>query len=227
MTVAPDGASDNEPFNALLSDRPRRLFQIGHRLFHEGEPPVQAFFMHSGLVKLVKTAEDGTETVIEFRGPGAVIGERSALDRLPQMTSAVAAVRTSVTPVSRDQLIAHIRGDAELALTMLTTFAGVVRRAVGHLLDLSVGDAESLVATRLMELADDAVFESIRVDRGGTIDIEMPMSQRELASWAGVSHRSATNVLRHLRDENLISTSRHHLEIRDPLALAKRCVATS
>ena len=227
MTVAPSGGSDHEPYTALLSDRPRRHFEIGSRLFHEGEPPVLAFFIHHGLVKLVKTAEDGTESLIEFRGPGAVVGERSVMDRLPRMTSAVAAVPTSVTPVSADQLLAQVRSDAELALTMLTTFSAVIRRVVAHMLDLRVGEAESLVATRLMQLVGDPAFESIRLDRDGTIEIEMPMSQEELASWAGVSHRSATSVLQGFRDDGLISTSRYRLEIRDPAELAKRCVAAT
>jgi CRP-like cAMP-binding protein len=65
------------------------------------------------------------------------------------------------------------------------------------------------------------------VDRGATIEIEMPMTQQELASWAGVSHRSATSVLQQLRVDGVISTSRHHLEVRDPRELAKRCVATT
>jgi CRP-like cAMP-binding protein len=123
--------------------------------------------------------------------------------------------------------LAHVCGDAELALTMLATFSAVVRRAVAHMLDLRVGDAESLVATRLMQLVGDPAFESIRLDRDGTIEIEMPMSQEELASWAGVSHRSATSVLQSFRDDGLISTSRYHLEIRDPAELAKRCVAAT
>ena len=75
-----------------------------------------------------------------------------------------------------------------------------------------------------MQLVHDPTFESIRVDRGIDIEIEMPMTQQELASWAGVSHRSATNVLQQLREERLISTSRNHLEIRDPAELERRCV---
>lgn len=227
MTVAPHGASDSETLTILLSERPRRRFETGSRLFHEGEPPVEAYFIDRGLVKLVKTAEDGTESLLEFRGPGAFVGERSVVDGLPRMTSGVAAVPTSVAPVPREQLVACIQRDPDLALTMLITFAGCVRGAVQHLLDLRVGNAVSLVATRLTQLARDPTFESIRVDRGGTIEIEMPMTQQELASWAGVSHRSATNVLQQLRDERLISTSRHHLEIRDPTELAKRCLTTT
>ena len=123
MTVAPDGAADSETLTILLSERPRRHFETGSHLFHEGEPPVEAFFIDRGLVKLVKTAENGTESLLEFRGPGAFVGERSVVDGLPRMASGVAATPASVTPVPRDRLMACIQRDTDLALTMLTTFA--------------------------------------------------------------------------------------------------------
>ena len=223
MTAAPGVASDCEALNALLSERPRRRLKTGSRLFHEGEPATEAFFIFDGLVKLTGNAEDGTEIVLEFRGPGALVGERSVVDGGPRMTSGVAATPTSVTSVPRDQLMDCIRRDADLALTMLSTFARRLRSTVGHMLDLRVGDTASLVATRLMQLVRDPTFDSIRTDRAGTVEIEMPMTQEELASWAGVSLRSTTNVLQQLRDESLISTSRYRLKIRDPAELAKRC----
>lgn len=227
MTVAAAAAFGSETLITLLSDRPRRRFETGSRLFHEGETPVEAFFVFDGLVKLVKTAEDGTEALLEFRGPGDLVGERSVVDGRPRMASGVAATPTSVAPIPREQLMACIRRDADLALTMLTTFAGRLRDAVGHVLDLRAGNAASLVATRLMQLVLDPTFDSIRADRDGTIEIEMPMTQAELASWAGISHRSAANVLQQLRDDRIISTSRFHLEIRDRPELSKRCVTST
>lgn len=226
MTVPPDWACDSETLTTLLSKRPRRRFETGSHLFHEGEPPMEAFFIYGGIVKLFKTAEDGTESVLEFRGPGAFVGENSVFDGRPRMRSGVAATPTSVASVPRDQLVECIRRDRDLALTRLSTLARCLRGTVEHTLDLRAGDAATLVAARLMQLVRDPTFDSIRTDRGDTIEIKMPMTQGELASWAGVSHRSATHVLQQLRDDSLISTSRHHLEIRDPTELAKRCVTT-
>jgi CRP/FNR family cyclic AMP-dependent transcriptional regulator len=227
MTATLPEAYGGEALMTLLSERPRRRFETGSRLFHEGEPPIEAFFVFDGLVKLVKTAEDGTESLLEFRGPGAFVGERSVVDGLPRMTSGVAATHTSVAPIPRDQLMTCIRRDADLALTMLTTLAGRVRNAVEHVLDLRAGNAASLVATRLMQLVRDPTFDSIRTERDDTIEIDMPMTQAELASWAGISHRSAANVLQQFRDDSIISTSRFQLEIRDPTELSKRCISTT
>ncbi len=224
MTGAPTWGPDGESLTSLLSERPRRQLDRGARLFHEGDAPSDAYVVHSGLVKLVMTADDGTEAVIEFRGPDDLVGERFADDRLPRTSSAIAAIDTSVSAVQQGEFIAHLRHDADLALTMLSRLARTARTNARHMLDLTVGDAVNLVATRVMQLARDPIFAPVREDRSGTIVIEMPLSQQELASWAGVSHRSATGVLEQLREEGLISTSRLHLEIHDPAALATRCV---
>lgn len=223
MTVAHNRLADSETLITELSERPRRHVPPGGRLFHEGEPPVEAFFIHDGLVKLVKTAKDGTECVLEFRAAGWFVGECSVVLGVPQMTSGVAATPLAVTSIPREQLLAWIRRDADLASTMLTTFARSVRNAVDHVVGLRAADAASLVTTRLTELVLDPAFGSLRVDRDGAVDIEMPMTQEELASWAGVSHRSVANVLQQLRADDLIATSRHHLVVRDPAELAKRC----
>jgi CRP/FNR family cyclic AMP-dependent transcriptional regulator len=221
MTGAPTGVPTFESLTSLLSDRPRRRFARGARLYHEGDPPTHAFFVHDGLVKVVKTSDDGAEAVVEFRGSGDFVGERSVIDGLPRTTTAIAARDVSVTSVPSADFAWHLRHDADLAMTMVTSLANVVRHNIEHLLDLTVGDAVALVAVRLMQLVQDPIFDSIREDRNGTIAIEMPLSQHELASWAGVSHRSATAALGHLREQGHISTSRLHIEVRDPSALAE------
>ena len=224
MTGPPSGRPDAESLTSLLSDRPQRRFRRGARLYHEGDPPSHAFVVHRGLVKLMKTTDEGVEALVEFRGSGHFVGECATIDGLPRSTTAVAATETCATPVSRVDLTRHLCHDADLAMAMISSLSDAWRHSVQHLLDLMVGDAVALVAARLLQLAEDPIFASVREERNGTIVIEMPMSQRELASWAGVSQRSATGVLGYLRERGHISTSRLHVEVHDPSALAEHCV---
>ena len=45
--------------------------------------------------------------------------------------------------------------------------------------------------------------------------VDMPVTQRELATWAGVSHRSAVGALARLRRERIIATSRLQMTVLD------------
>lgn len=227
MTGAPTRGAGVDSLTSLLSDRPRRTFSRGARLYREGESPTCAFIVHAGLVKMVKTTRDGTEALVDFRGPASFVGEHSAIDGMPRTTTAIAATDSSATRVPRADFVRHIRQDAEFAMTVVSSLSDVVRTNIGHTLDLMVGDAVALVAARLLQLAHDPIFEAVRDRRDGTIVIEMPLSQRELASWSGVSQRSATGALGYFRDRGAISTSRLHIEVRDPAALAEHRVARS
>lgn len=198
---------------------------IGMRLYREGDRPDHAHFVHAGLVKLVKNAENGLESLVELRGPGGLVGGHSAIDGLPRFASAVALTECSMTTVSRDEFIALIRHDPDLAVAMLRDFSRDLRVMMGRLVEQSSNDAGALVATRLMELVSHPMFEPFRVVVGRATIVETPISQNELASWAGVSPRSMTGALHRLRDDGIISTSRLHVEVRDTAALADRCVA--
>lgn len=224
MAGAPSRGADTQSWTSLLLDRPRRPFPRGACLYRQGDPPSHVFVVHQGLVKLVKTTREGAETLVDFRGAGDFVGEHSVIDGAPRTTTATAAIDSSVGSVPRVDFVRHLRGDADLAMTVVSRLSHVVRAGMRHTADLMVGDAVALVAGRLLQLAWDPIFDPVREDRNGTVVIEMPLSQRELASWAGVSQRSATAVLGYLRSLGHISTSRLHVEVRDPPALAEHCV---
>lgn len=218
-----DRSTTGEALAVLLSEQPRRRVTRGETLFNEGTPAVEAYFLHTGIVKLVKTAGDGFQALVALNGPGGFVGAHSTIDGLPRLTRAVAVTDMSVTAVTHDRLVALIRDHPDLALELLARFSRQLRIAMHQLLELAAGDAVALVARRLVQLVSDPMFDPIRSVRHGTTVIEMPMSQQELASWAGISHRSLTGALRHLRNDGLISTSRLHLEVHDTTALADRC----
>jgi CRP-like cAMP-binding protein len=227
MTGTSTGAPDGQSLAAVLSElTPRRLAR-GARLYHEGDPADAAYFVHRGLVKLVKTAGNGFQALVALRGADGFVGEHAAIDGRPRLTGAVAVTDLSITTVPRGRLIAIVRDDPDLAEEMLIRFSGHLRAATQHLLELAASDAVALVAARLTQLVSDPIFEAIRTVQDETTMIEMPISQQELASWAGVSHRSVTSALRRLRAEGLVSTSRLAIDVHDPAALARRAAAGS
>ena len=204
----------------LLRGRRQRELRRGANLYHEGEPAVEAYFVHAGLVKLFKTAADGSQVLVAFRGQGGLAGEHSVIECSPRLTSAVAVVDTTVTPVTRDRLVAVIGEHPDYGLAMLTSLAAHVRALTSHLLDLRRADPVALVAGRLLQLVADPMFGSIRSVTSESVSVEMPVSQHDLAAWAGVSHRSVGSALRRFRNEGLITTSRLHLEVHDATGLA-------
>ena len=111
----------------------------------------------------------------------------------------------------------HERTD--LTFLLLANLSGQLRAVALHALAISSGEAMALVSRRLYQLATDSAFEPVRSQHHGMVVVDMPVSQRELATWAGVSHRSAVAVLGQLRHDEIIATSRLQLQILDMTGL--------
>jgi CRP/FNR family cyclic AMP-dependent transcriptional regulator len=156
--------------------------------------------------------------MVSIRGEGDIVGELSAIDARPRLVSAVTVTEVRVATIGRDRLIGALEERSDLSFALLASLAGQLRSVTLHTLALASGDAIALTARRLVHLATDHAFAAARWEREGKLILDMPISQQELATWAGVSHRSAVSSLGHLRDEGIISTSRLHLEI---LSLAR------
>lgn len=204
---------------AMADGAARRYLRAGDRLFAEGDRSTDVFLVHEGLVKIVKTAAGGGESLVTLRGTGGLVGEHSAIDGRPRGTGAIAATDVVASPLARGRLSAALDAEPRLARDLLAQFTGQLRSTTRDVLALATGDALTLVAARLSELVSDPMFDSLRSRHGDVVVIEMPISQQELASWAGVSHRSATSALRELRTRGLLTTQRLHIEVHDPTGL--------
>lgn len=204
----------------LVADRPTRALRSGTRLYHEGDRAEAAHFILDGLVKLVRSASDGSQALLDLRGPGRFVGAHSAIDGQPRLATAQAVTDLTVASIPCADLVGRIGDDASLARELLVRSARHLRELTLHVSELAARDPVALVARRVCQLGADPEYARIRRARGSTIIVEMPLTQEELAGWAGVSHRSVATALRDLRDAGLISTSRMHLEIHDLAGVA-------
>lgn len=207
---------------ALFADSVQRTLPRNQWLFNEGDRSLDAFVIDTGLLKLFKTTLDGSQALVALRGPGEIVGDLGAMDGQPRLLSAIAAIDTQVTVVPGDRLVGLIHDRSEFAMAMLSNLTTMIRQSAVHILALASGDALALVARRLLQLADDPAYAAVRSERAGATVIDMPLSQQEVAAWAGVSLRSAATVLKQLRDDSIVSTSRLQLVVHDRDELERR-----
>jgi CRP/FNR family transcriptional regulator, cyclic AMP receptor protein len=57
---------------------------------------------------------------------------------------------------------------------------------------------------------------------GGQIEIELPLSQEELASWTGASREAVSKALHTLRAAGVVETGRRHVTVLDVAGLRRR-----
>jgi CRP-like cAMP-binding protein len=108
------------------------------------------------------------------------------------------------------ELMRLARTDGDVAAALLVTLSAKVRESAARHLELGTTEALPRVARRVAELAD---------LRGGGREITSPLSQQELADWAGVSRDGVVRSLTWLRQEGIVETGRRRFVILDPARL--------
>jgi CRP/FNR family transcriptional regulator, cyclic AMP receptor protein len=201
--------------DALRSEgRPVR-FRRGQALFTEGDRAERVFVIERGSVIMTGTAPGGREIVFGLRGPGDVIGDLSALDSAPRSAGAVAAgeVETTVAPSSA---LIRALSDTAIAMDLLRVLASRLRDADRKRLEFAALGTLGRVAWRLEELS-----ERFGEQAADGIEMELPLSQEQLASWCGASREATVKALAALRTLGCIATGRRSVLIRDMDALRR------
>jgi CRP-like cAMP-binding protein len=207
--------TDDSLASALRSEGRRIQFRRGQALFTEGDLAERVFVIERGWVLITSTAPGGREIVLGLRGAGDVIGDLSALDGAPRSASAVALGDVEVTVAPGSALIRALR-DAPTAMELIRVLATRLRDADRKRLEFAALDTLGRVAWRLHELS-----ERFGRDTPEGIELELPLSQEQLASWCGASREATVKALASLRTLGCITTGRRNVVIRDAGALRR------
>lgn len=218
MPNTPVLALVDEPTRArLLASGPVRRYSKGSWLFHEGDPARQVWLVTEGVVKVHKVAESGRVSVLGFREAGCLLGEQSALDGEPMIASASALTDVTAVVMPSSRFGEILESTPALAGALLSQMNGRLRQAARLLHDISTADAVTRVANRLVELTADTTPSSAMPTR-----VQLPVSQQDLAEWAGLSREAVVRSLRILRDEGIIETGRMKVVVLDKDRLEAR-----
>ena len=203
---------------ALLRDqgRPRR-FRTGATLFHEGDHSDWIGLVVKGRVKISCYGADGRERLVAVVGPGELLGELSAIDGEERSATATALEPLDVHVLTSEEFVALLEENPGATLGILRSVIGRLRDSDKRRMEFGALDTVGRVGRLIIELA-----ERYGEETDGVIRIELPLSQEELAGWAGASREAVVKALRQLRDRGWIETARREIRVLDLPALVRR-----
>ena len=212
---------------ALAAAGVEQIFRAGSVLCRAGDEGSQLMIIDSGWVKVSIKAGAGTEAreeILAVRGQGDLVGERALTAQVRSATvTALDEVSAMVVPRERfaEFLLGHPRASEVLQHQ-------IAERREEDRARLSLGEpagAERRLAWLLLELAR---------RRGGyqqasAAAFTLPMSQQELAEWAGTSPDAIGRFLRSWRERGIIARSdrSRRLTVADLDGLAAICEAST
>lgn len=198
----------------------RRRWPAGASIYLEGERSSTVVIVVTGRVKVFSLTEQGEEVVLAVRGPGALLGELSAVDGAPRSASVAALEPVEALVVPVPVFVEFLRAHASAAMVLLRLVTSRLRDADRKRVEFGAFDIPARVAGRLVELA-----ERFGEPDGDGVRIAVPLSQDELAGWVGASREAVAKALRVLRDRGLVTTGRRTMTVLDLDGLRRRARA--
>ncbi len=208
---------DRSTLARLASGIRIRRFRRGEVLFHQGDPGDALFILTTGAVKILLPSEAGDEAILATVRPGEFFGELALLDGAPRSATAVALEPTETLVLSRDRFRELIATEAGARDALLAVLAGELRRLTRHVEELHFLDMTGRLAARLARLADEAGVPG----DGGTIRLDGPPTQGDLAAMIGATRQSVNKVLGTFVDDGLIRLERDAIVIVDLAGLGR------
>jgi len=196
--------------------RRRRTFLAGHEMIHEGQRNQTAFILAQGWACSFKVMPDGDRQIVDFQIPGDFLGLRSILFRTADH-STEAVTQIEVSEVMAIDLFDSFEQAPRLAMAVLWAASRDEAMVVEHLVNLGRRSAEERMAHFLLEL-------SARLQLVGTGDrsgFDCPLTQYHLADALGLSAVHVNRVLRHLREDGLVTFQRGRVQFDDFKGLIK------
>src|SRR5882762_7944040 len=194
----------------VLSAARRRRFARREVLFHEGDPGDTLHLIDKGRVAIRITTPLGDVATVGVLGRGDVVGEMAVLEEGGRRGATVMALEAAETlSVDRGQFLELRRRYPGIDLFIFDVLMANIRRVNVQLMEALFVPVDR----RLLSLAE------IYAARDQVDDVEVALTQDDLASLAGTSRATVNRVLRQAEDAGAVSLSRGRIRVTDKALL--------
>jgi CRP-like cAMP-binding protein len=188
----------------------RRTFGPGVTLFHQGMPGSSLYTIEKGSVRVFAVGLTGQEHTFTTFGPGSFFGELSLIDGQPRTASAITLDQSVLWLMSREAFQGLLEDCPGLCRSVVKILAGRIRRSATHVESIIFQDVLGRVAFEVLNLAD---RHGRAIEDG--IEIEMPLTQSDLATIVGATRESVNKALATLRKQGLLEMEGTRLQVLD------------
>jgi CRP-like cAMP-binding protein len=185
----------------------RRVYEKRAVVFMRGDPGDSLCGVVTGRVRISASLPGGKEVFLNIIEPGDCFGEIALLDGQPRTATATAMARTELIVFRRDQFLALLSTEPQLAAHLIRLLCQRVRWTAQLMEDSALLSVPARIAKRLLGLARVHGPDS----PGG--EIKLTISQEELAQFLGVSRQVVNQHLQVLKAKGWIRSGRGHVTI--------------
>jgi len=185
----------------------------GQQFIMEGAPVNGLFFILSGKVKVFRTGINGREQIVRFAKNGEIIGHRGFGTEEYYPIAAIAIEDTVLCYFSKDTLQQVLKTEPKFTYDLMLFYANALNKSEAKVKSLS----QMTVRERVV---DTLLFVNRKFGQLNGF-INLPLSRKEYADYAGTTEEQVIRIFSTLKKEFLITTRGKKIGIIDVEKLKK------
>ncbi len=182
-------------------------YKKGEVLYREGDSSASLYIVSKGKIKIYRLSESGKEQLVRILNPGDFTGELALFRESIHEAYAEAMSDTDVCMISRNDLQEFLLKYPTISLKILSEFSNRLETSEKQTTRFATEKVDTRIALFLAECLD---------GEDGSMEIELPMSKKDLASYLGTTPETISRKLADLEDEGFIrQKASRRIEILD------------
>lgn len=197
----------------------RQVTPAGTTVFSLDQPAEVVYVVAAGTLKIHIEQRDGTDVILDFSGPGDVLGEMAVLQEVGRSASVVTIEESVLLWMSGIDFRECLRTMPAMSENLLRILSQRLRLANERIQAFASLDVYGRVARHILAYAEKY---GQRTPEGGLL-LPIRLTQSDLADLVGASRERVNQVIASYKRQNFLSVDRNHrITVHDPQALAAR-----
>jgi CRP-like cAMP-binding protein len=188
------------------------LYKAGQTIFYAGNEPFGVYFIHHGMVKLLKSGKAGRMHITYMGGPGDLFGYRALLAGELYKVTADSHQNTKISFIKGDFFMDYLRQDPVLPHFLLKTLSVELGDVEDRLMGASQVTAEHRVASVLCFL-----MRTYGLEADGSLTMEL--SRTDLSELSDTAAETLMRCLSDLEKRRMIERAGKGIKILNEEAL--------
>jgi CRP/FNR family transcriptional regulator, cyclic AMP receptor protein len=201
------GLGEDE-LSSLAACLSKRTFAKDAYLFYPDSPPLNVYLVQSGMIRLFFTNAVGQEFLIDLYGPRSIVGLSVFREGHVRIGGAAALQLSTVLVLSCENLNFFMQRTPLLLHNVNALVDTMISRLMMYARGLATISLQGRIAAMLL---------SVTRDHGmaGQNEVELPLSQADIATWVGASRGALNRALGRLQELGLIRVDGQTFAILD------------
>ena len=195
----------------------KRSYSKGQIVFHKGDEGNGLYLVGMGKIKISIPGNSGDEAILAILGQGELVGELSLIDGGKRSATVAVIEDAELFYLGRERFLQFLESHFDAVMHILRVLARRLRDADAQLEDVHLFDITTRIARRLLMLG-----RQFGKNENGTIQIDLQITQNDLASMTGATRESINKQLRCFKEKGLIKIDKGHVIVLDAKRLAAK-----